>query len=141
MSASNKKTTENLSLVWIELAIMLATSVCTALFFLALFAGGDADFIATPYIFDLMVLFLYTFPCYLALIELGLSVCRAFEKRKRSVGEKIFNTIGAVLACGILITLTNLEDLLFVSLALAGALALNWLITAIVYKKKPNLKT
>jgi len=36
MSASNKKTTENLSLVWIELAIMLATSVCTALFFLAL---------------------------------------------------------------------------------------------------------
>ncbi len=36
MSAFNKKTTENLSLVWIELAIMLATSVCTAFFFLAL---------------------------------------------------------------------------------------------------------
>lgn len=111
-----------------------------ALFFVALFAGGDAGFIATPYIFDLMVLFLYTFPCYLALIELGLSVCRAFEKRDRSIGEKIFNTIGAIFACGILITLTNLEDLLFVSLALAGALALNWLISAIVYKKKPNLK-
>ena len=118
----------------------LAIIYVPALFFVALFAGGDAGFIATPYIFDLMVLFLYTFPCYLALIELGLSVCRAFEKRNRSVGEKIFNTIGVILACGILITLTNLEDLLFVSLALAGALALNWIISAIVYKKKPNLK-
>ena len=119
----------------------LAITYVPALFFVALFAGGDAGFIATPYIFDLMVLFLYTFPCYLALIELGLSVCRAFEKRNRIVGEKIFNTIGVILACGILITLTNLDDLLFVSLTLAGALALNWLISAIVYKKKPHLKT
>ena len=119
----------------------LAIIYVPALFFVALFAGGDAGFIATPYIFDLMVLFLYTFPCYLALIELGLSVCRAFEKRKRTIGEKVFNTIGAILACGILITLTNLEDLLFASLALASALALNWLISAIIYKKKPNLKS
>lgn len=120
--------------------VALAIIYVPALFFVALFAGGDAGFIATPYIFDLMVLFLYTFPCYLAFIELGLSVCRAFEKRDRSVGEKVFNIIGAVLAFGILITLTNLEDLLFVSLALAGVLALNWLISAIAYKKKPNLK-
>lgn len=119
----------------------LAIIYVPALFFVALFAGGDAGFISTPYIFDLMVLFLYTFPYYLALIELGLSVCRAFDKRKRSVGEKIFNTIGAILVCGILLTLINLEDLLFVSLALAVALALNWIIAAIVYKKKPNLKS
>lgn len=119
----------------------LAIIYVPALFFVALFEGGDAGFIATPYIFDLMVLFLYTFPCYLALIELGLSVCRVFDKHKRTVGEKVFNTVGIILSCGILITLTNLEELLFVSLALGGALALDWLIAAIVYKKKPNLKS
>ena len=120
--------------------IALAIIYVPMLFVMALFAGGDAGFIATPYLFDLMVLFLYTYPCYLALIELGLSVFRAFDKRKRSVGEKVFNTIGVVLSCGILITLTNLDDLLFVSLSLAVALSLNWLISAIIYKKKPNVK-
>lgn len=120
--------------------IALAIIYVPMLFVMALFAGGDAGFIATPYLFDLMVLFLYTYPCYLAFIELGLSVFRAFDKRKRSVGEKVFSTIGVVLSCGILITLTNLDDLLFVSLSLAVALSLNWLISAIVYKKKPNVK-
>ncbi len=36
MSAFNKKKTENFGLVWTELAITVATAVCTAFFFLAL---------------------------------------------------------------------------------------------------------
>lgn len=81
----------------------------------------------------------YTFPCYLAFVELGLSVCRAFDKRSRSVGEKIFCTFGAVLAFAILIAASDLEKRLYLSLILAAILALNWLIAAILYKNKPNV--
>ena len=119
----------------------LAIIYIPAVFLLAWLAGGDLGFITTPYFFDLLVVFLYTFPCYLALIEIGLAACRAFERLQCTVGEKIFHILGMIFACGILITATNLEKLLLVSIALAILLALTWIISAAVYKKKPNLKT
>ena len=121
--------------------IALAIIYVPAVFLLAWLAGGDLGFITTPYLFDLLVVFLYTFPCYLALIELGLAVCRAIGQSRNTIGEKIFHAVRMILACSILITTTNLEKLLLASIAFAILLALTWLISAIVYKKKPNLKT
>ena len=81
MSASNKKTTENLSLVWIELAIMLATSVCTALLFLALHKTDVAAWI---------------FLAVLAAAGVGACVFFFLKARKEyvwaSVGEKPLRT-------------------------------------------------
>ncbi len=118
----------------------LATLYIPCLFLLPLFSdGSDGGFLPITYEFMLAFLFLYTFPTYLAIVELGLSVCRAFDARKRPVGEKIFNTIGILLSTGILLTLNNLETYLVPSLVLGGLLILNWILTAIVYKKKPTL--
>lgn len=120
----------------------LAMLYIPCLFLLPLFNDGSGGgFLPITYEFVLAFLFLYTFPTYLAIVELGLSVCRAFDARKRPVGEKIFNTIGILLSCGILWTLIDLETYLVPSLILGGLLILNWLVTAIVYKKKPTLVT
>lgn len=45
MSSSNQKKTENLSLIWTELAIMAATLACVGLFFLALHKNDFAAWI------------------------------------------------------------------------------------------------
>ncbi len=132
-----KESQKIIKYIFIALAIIYIPTV----FLLAWFAGGDLGFITTPYLFDLLVIFLYTFPCYLALIEFGLAVCRAIDKPQSTVGKKIFHAISMIFACGILLTTANLEEFLFASIALAILLTLTWLISAIVYKKKTNLKT
>ncbi len=110
-----------------------------ALFIISVFADGDGTFISMPYIFILAVFAIYTFPFYFAFVELGFAVCRVFEKKERTVGEKIFNTIGIALSGGIILTAFDLESLLYPSLALAFLLVLKWIVAAVIYKKKPNI--
>lgn len=128
--------------IFIAIAILYAP----ALLLVSLFADGDGTFISIPYSFILLVLFVYTVPFYFAFIEAGRLICSALDKRKTAAGEKVFNAIGAVLAAGLIIigivaTAFDLDALINTALCLAGLLAFNWLISAIVYKKKPNLKS
>ena len=117
-----------------------------AIFLMPLFVEeGEGSVIAMPYSFVLLILFLYTVPFYFAFIEFGRLICAASEKRRSSVGETISNIIGTILSVGIIIigiiaTALDLDGMILTELSLAGALALNWLITAVVYKKKPNWK-
>ncbi|MBQ9080575.1 MAG: zf-HC2 domain-containing protein [Clostridia bacterium] len=124
----------------------LAIIYVPALFFVALFADGDGTFISIPYSFILLVLFVYTVPFYFAFIEISRLVCSMLDKKKDTIGETVFNIIGCVLAIisiavGIMATAFDLDGLIYADLGLAALLGLTWLISAIIFKKKPNLKS
>ena len=126
--------------------IALALLYAPAILLVSLFTNDNGSVIAMPYTFIVTVLFIYTVPFYFSFIELGRLICTAFEKRKITVGETVFNVIGGILAIsmiaiGITATALDLDGLILLELCLASILALNWLISAIVYKKKPRLKT
>ena len=126
--------------------IALALLYVPVILLVSLFAANDnGSVIAMPYGFILLILFLYTIPFYFAFIELGRLICTIFGKRKLSAGETASNIIGAVLSLGIILTgiiatILDLEGLIWFALCLASMLAMNWLISAIIYKKKPSLK-
>lgn len=110
-----------------------------AIFILALFADDTGSIIAIPYWLKLLSIFLYTFPCYVALIELGLAVLRALDKCKRSIGEKIFGAVSTLLALATIIASLSIDDSLDIPLLLTVLLSLTLLIRAIVYKKELHL--
>lgn len=114
-----------------------------AILILPLVVKTESGFIATNYAFDLIVLLLFTAPCYLAAIELGLALCRLIDKHKSSVGEKILNAIGVVCALAIIVILIFTYDMfpdqLIAFLGLSGILIIKWIVTAAVYKKKLKL--
>ena len=110
-----------------------------AIFILALFADDTGSIIAIPYWLKLLSIFLYTFPCYVALIELGLAVLRALDKCKRSIGEKIFGAVSTLLALATIIASLSIDDSLDIPLLLTVLLSLTLLIRAIVFKKELHL--
>lgn len=111
-----------------------------ALFIVSACAEADGTFIAIPYSFVLMVIFLYTFPFYIAFIQIGLTVLGSFEAKTKSRGQKLFDIVKLVLVVGIIITAIDIESMVMLSLTLSAALILCWIISAIVYKKKPDIK-
>ncbi len=114
----------------------IAVLYLPALFIIPLFTDSSASIIAMPYEFILAVLFLYTFPCYMAFIELGTAVCRALDKQSVSAKEKALNIIGILLSVCIIATAFVLEELIFVYLTLAVLLITKWIISAVAFKKK-----
>ena len=104
----------------------------------------DGTFIAIDRWFVLAVFFLFTVPFYLAFIEIGRLVCGAMEKRKKRIRERIFDVIGGALAggivaVGVIATALDRDDWIGPILGLAVLLALNWLVSAIVNKKRPRV--
>ncbi|MBO5511845.1 MAG: zf-HC2 domain-containing protein [Clostridia bacterium] len=102
------------------------------------------SFIAIDRWFVLAVLFLFTVPFYLAFIEIGRLVCGAMEKRKKRIRERIFDFIGAsfavgIVAVGVIATALDRDDWIGPILNLAVLLILNWLVSAIVNKKRPRI--
>lgn len=104
----------------------------------------DGTFIAIDRWFVLAVFFLFTVPFYLAFIEIGRLVCGAMEKRKKRIRENIFDVIGGALAggivaVGVIATALDRDDWIGPILGLAVLLVLNWLVSAIVNKKRPRV--
>ena len=104
----------------------------------------DGTFIAIDRWFVLAVFFLFTVPFYLAFIEIGRLVCGAMEKRKKRIRERIFDVIGGALAggivaVGVIATALDRDDWIGPILGLVVLLVLNWLVSAIVNKKRPRV--
>lgn len=115
------------------------------LLLIVLHSEPEGTFIAIDRWFVLAVLLLFTVPFYLAFIEIGRLVCGAMEKRKKRIRERIFDLIGAALAggiaaVGIIATALDRDDWIGPILNLAVLLILNWLISAIVNKKRPRVR-
>lgn len=114
------------------------------LLLIVLHSEPNGTFIAIDRWFVLAVFFLFTVPFYLAFIEIGRLVCGAMEKRKKRIRERIFDVIGGALAGGIVavgVTATALDRDAWIGpiLGLAVLLVLNWLVSAIVNKKRPRV--
>ena len=114
------------------------------LLLIVLHSEPEGTFIAIDRWFVLAVLLLFTVPFYLAFIEIGRLVCGAMEKRKKRIRERIFDLIGAALAggivaVGIITTALDRDDWIGPILGLAVLLVLNWLVSAIVNKKRPRV--
>lgn len=114
------------------------------LLLIVLHSEPNGTFIAIDRWFVLAVFFLFTVPFYLAFIEIGRLVCGAMEKRKKRIRERIFDVIGGALAggivaVGVIATALDRDDWIDPILGLAVLLVLNWLVSAIVNKKRPRV--
>ena len=114
------------------------------LLLIVLHSEPNGTFIAIDRWFVLAVFFLFTVPFYLAFIEIGRLVCGAMEKRKKRIRERIFDVIGGALAggivaVGVIATALDRDDWIGPILGLAVLLVLNWLVSAIVNKKRPRV--
>ena len=114
------------------------------LLLIVLHSEPEGTFIAIDRWFVLAVFFLFTVPFYLAFIEIGRLVCGAMEKRKKRIRERIFDVIGGALAggivaVGVIATALDRDDWIGPILGLAVLLVLNWLVSAIVNKKRPRV--
>ncbi len=114
------------------------------LLLIVLHSEPEGTFIAIDRWFVLAVLLLFTVPFYLAFIEIGRLVCGAMEKRKKRIRERIFDVIGGALAggivaVGVIATALDRDDWIGPILGLAVLLVLNWLVSAIVNKKRPRV--
>ncbi len=112
------------------------------LFIIPAFAEDNGAFLES-YSFIVLVLAIYTLPFYFAFIELGLAVCRVLEKKRTTTLEKVLNIIGVVFALStVLITVIayafELSEMVLLLLAVTFLLALKWIVTAIICKKKPD---
>lgn len=125
-----------LAAAWIYLPTLLLIS---------LISKPEGTFIAMNRWFVLAVLFLFTVPFYLAFLECGRLICWALERRKKKIREWIFDIIGGglvlgIFAVGIIATALDRDDWIGLALGLAVILVLNWVVSAIVNRKKPRLK-
>lgn len=99
----------------------------------------DLGFISANYWFSLAAYLLVTFPYYLSLIELTFFAFRVFDGKKRALSEKIWNTVSTVAAVLLWTIPYDSDSRLLIALILAGTLAALWLVSALVYKRKPRL--
>lgn len=112
---------------------IIAVAYVPTLFILSFFPKSTDG--GTSYALNLMFFFLYSFPFYCVFLEIGFTVERAYNSTEKTITEKIIHTIRIVLAAGILITLINLDEWLYLSLALAVSLIAFWIVSAIMFRK------
>ncbi len=97
-------------------------------------------------LFTFALLTIYTFPFYIAFIELGLAACRALEKQPTTKGSRIWHGIGILLAVGILLiaalshTVLQRPEMIFPMFGASILLILKWIAYAIIYKRKPHFE-
>ena len=104
---------------------------------LSLTSETDGGFITLPATLVFLLLLIFTAPLFVAAVELLLAVGRLLDKKPRSRGERIVNGVGTVLSLGCFALLFNAEDLLALSFVFAAAVGIVWVVSAIVFRKKP----
>lgn len=117
-------------------AVVLYLPVLVTVSLLMYFMFGSGGIMDSPYLFELFVLFLYSFPFYLAFIEICTEAARLFDKKDRTRNEKILNAASALVAVAIIATLIDIRSFIYVSVGLAILLAILWGIGAAIFKRK-----
>ena len=126
--------------IFLTLAIVYPPYVIIA----PLFTDQTGSFLVFPYGMLLLILLLYTFPTYVAYLEIGYLVGRAVERKKMRVPEIVFDIIGALLSVSIVATLISLiisetSGIFSLHLYLAATLVVLWIVRAIAKKRKPKI--
>lgn len=117
----------------------LALSYWPCLFFIPFAYGKENGLIAIPYLWEVLFLFLYTVPFYIAFLTLGASLLEKLSKTQAAKGERILRCISCVVACLIFSTAFRLSSLLYPALALSAVLLLLRICIAVICKKQPEI--
>ena len=107
--------------------------------FVSFFLRKDVGFISSPYILEVIFLFLYTMPFYIAFLALGVSIMHKLKQAQYVKGEVILNVISCVMACFIFLTAFNIANLLYIALGLSTILIILRIVIMVIYKRKMNI--
>lgn len=117
----------------------LVLSYWPSLFIVSFFLRKDVGFISSPYILEVIFLFLYTMPFYIAFLALGVSIMHKLKQAQYVKGEVILNVISCVMACFIFLTAFNIANLLYIALGLSTILIILRIVIMVIYKRKMNI--
>lgn len=124
--------------------LILAVVYPPYIFITPLFTDQTGSFLVFPYGMLLLILLLYTFPTYVAYLEIGYLAGRVAERKKMKMLEVIFDVIGALLSISVIATLILLiaaetSGIFSLHLYLAATLIVLWIVRAIAMKRKPKI--
>jgi len=111
---------------------VLAVAYVPTLFILSFFPRSTDG--GTSYALNLLFFFLYSFPFYCAFLEIGSTIGSIMDERAKTIAEKVIHTIRLVLSGGILFTLINLSDCLYLALAMSAAWIAFRILGAILFR-------
>ena len=111
---------------------VIAVAYVPTLFILSFFPQSTDG--GTSYALNLLFFFLYSFPFYCVFLEIVATIGSIMDERAKTVAEKVIHTIRLVLSVGILLTLINLSDYLYLALTMSVAWIAFRILGAILFR-------
>ena len=102
-----------------KILVSIVVAYVPSLFIIAALIGGEEAFFDTPFIFDLLIVLLYTFPIVVGTIEVLLNLERIAENKKHF---SVYNIITMVISLSVIVITVALSKFIYVSITLAVVL-------------------
>ena len=102
-----------------KILVSIVVAYVPSLFIIAALIGGEETFFDTPFIFDLLIVLLYTFPIVVGTIEVLLNLERIAENKKHF---SVYNIITMVISLSVIVITVALSKFIYVSITLAVVL-------------------
>lgn len=99
-----------------KLLASIAVAYVPSLFIIAGMLGGDGAFFDTPFVFDLLIVLMYTFPIIVGIMEALLCLARAAENKKRI---SVYSIIILIISVSAVVMAIALSELIYASITLA----------------------
>lgn len=99
-----------------KLLVSLVVAYIPSLLIIVALLGGDAIFFDTPFVFDLLIVILYTFPTFVGIIGLLLCLVRYIEGDKHI---SIFDIITMLMALSAIVASFTLIEMIYIPIILA----------------------
>ena len=102
-----------------KILVSIVVAYVPSLFIIAALIGGEEAFFDTPFIFDLLIVLLYTFPIVVGTIEVLINLERIAENKKHF---SVYNIITMVISLSVIVITVALSKFIYVSITLAVVL-------------------
>lgn len=119
-----------------KILVSIVVAYVPSLFIIAALIGGEEAFFDTPFIFDLLIVLLYTFPIVVGTIEVLLNLERIAENKKHF---SVYNIITMVISLSVIVITVALSKFIYVSITLAVVLLMLEIIHCAKKRTKINL--
>ena len=105
---------------------------------LAISALSDQSgaFFEFPFLLLFVLLLLISIRYACAFFELGFIILRSFDKKERTLGEKILNVLSAISPVGLLVTIFFEPDFGITNIVLSVLLIILWILGDVIFKQK-----
>lgn len=102
-----------------KILVSIVVAYVPSLFIIAALIGGDGAFFDTPFILDLLIVLLYTFPIVVGTIDVLLNLERMAENKKHF---SVYNIITMIISLSVIVVTLALSKFIYVSITLAVVL-------------------